>query len=358
MLPEWCAARVSEYSRDAIVHHWDADGIVSAALLLRGGVQAGRIVTPRIGGYNAMAILDRLPRDAETAVVLDYGIPGPEYDVVASRLGGLAVVDHHKTAPPRSVEAYCNPVALGRASEAEAPACSVLALQLYSELAGPPGRDERILAAIGVAGDLAPYIDGGAEHPGLALAGRLLEDTGWSLERARRVAGMLDSSHRLLDYDCIERSVRAAASEGPEALESLGCVVENSRRERGLLSEALSRISLAVEGGWWRVYKLSMDAYITSLLGRRLASTNRGVLVALVHHYPSLGLTKVYIRWLGGNLGPVREALRGLGWSVAGKESVIVVDLHGVKPGEAASKLAEALGALSLGRPPHRPGQS
>ena len=343
MLPEYCASIVSEYGRDAIVHHWDADGIVSAALLIRAGVQAGRIITPRIGGYNADAILVRLPRGVKTAVVLDYGIPGPEYDRLYARLKGLAVIDHHKTAPPKTVRVYCNPVALRLANEDVVPACSVLALKLYSELLGAEGADERVLAAIGIAGDLAPYIDGGTSHPGLEYARRLLEDTRWSLRRARIVAGMLDSSHRLLDYKCIEESVSTAAREGPEALEGLECAVENSVREKNLLSEALSKLALVAENELWSIYTLSMDAYITSLLGRRLASTNKGRLVALAHYYPSERLTKIYIRWLGGNLEPIRKALRELGWDVAGKESVIVVDLRDLKPEEAVSRLVEAL---------------
>ena len=134
MLPERCADRILEYGEDSLVHHWDADGIVSAALLLRAGVRARRILVPRIGGYDADAILGRLPGDVETAVVLDYGIPGREYDRLYDRLRGLAVVDHHRTEPPRRVGAFCNPVALGRAREDEVPACSILALQLYSEL--------------------------------------------------------------------------------------------------------------------------------------------------------------------------------------------------------------------------------
>ena len=339
--PRACWERLLEAAGQALVYHWDADGVASAAILVRGGAEPRWLGPPAIGRYSADAVAGRLPRWVRSAAVLDYGIPGREYALLARRIGSIAALDHHRTSPPSESGSlvYCNPVAEGSMSEAQAPACSVLALRV-SGLSDPASR---LLAALGVAGDLSPYIDSGHPHSGLEIARELARGSGWSLAGLRRLAGMVDSAYRLLDYECLVDAVRAAAEEGLSGLEELECLRRDAERERGLLEEALARLTLLEKGPSWAVYRLDMDAYVTSLVGRRLASERPGQIVALIHVMPREGRAILYIRRVGGGLEQLREALAAHGLKTAGKESVIVVE---APAGEAAKLLGPLMEAL------------
>jgi single-stranded DNA-specific DHH superfamily exonuclease len=234
MIPERCEQVITAIlgaEKVFIVHHWDADGVASAALLARrlGGKLVGTDV-PRIGVYAAEAVPEP-PRNA-LLVVLDYGIPGPEYDKLAERTSTpIAVVDHHAVEPPRRLSTYCNPVALKKGSERDYPGNSLLVYKLLGE---PRDTGDQFLAALGVVGDLEPFLKAGRKHPGLALAEELLRETNVSLEEASRLARSIDSCYRLLDYDCLRYAVTRLA-ENP-----LGAL--NDRRLGGALAVPIPTI--------------------------------------------------------------------------------------------------------------------
>ncbi len=321
-------------SRARVYYHWDADGVASAALALR-RLPGARLGGPvRIGVYSA----DGVPAAGGGSVlVLDYGVPGVEYERLAARVEALWAVDHHRVPPPATgPRAYCNPVAAGVAGEAEYPGNSVLVLDI---LGGGSTLDYE-LAALGAAGDLAPFIDSGAAHPGLERLRSLAERAGRSIGWLRRAAEAIDSAYRVMDEDCLRRAAMAAAEAGVEAVLGLDCIVEARERARGLLEEVLSRLEGPERlpcGGL--LYKLEMDAYVTSAVGRRLAARNPGRLTVLVHVSPRAGVARLYARSPGSAaVERFAEALRRLGFRVAGKESVAVAEA----PAGEAGRLAEA----------------
>ena len=227
----------------AILFHWDTDGVSSAGLAVRHLNPGSTIaVIEPLGVYS----WEVLPKRPQGELILDYGIPGGEYDAIAP-LGSLVVVDHHRVEPARALRLYCNPVAEGLGGEDEYPSCSIL---LYKLLGEPDGREDRGLAALGVAGDLAPFIDSKLPHKGVEEALRVLESSSYSLEGLRRLAEAIDSSYRINDPECLNEAARTAAEDGISGLEALGCIWEARERASRLLEEALSRLQpLQAPGG-------------------------------------------------------------------------------------------------------------
>ncbi|MET1128111.1 MAG: hypothetical protein ABWW70_02190 [Thermoproteota archaeon] len=318
-----------------LVHHWDADGVASAALFKRhlGGRVVGHAV-PTIGLYSADAV-PQPPPGVDAVLVLDYGVSGSEYEKLAERLEvQLYALDHHRVQPPRrGLAGYCNPVAFGEAGENSYPGASILA---YEVLGAPEAPGDMLLAALGGVGDLAPYVDSGRGHPGLDRLRKLLRGAQASLPALRSLAEAIDSCYRLLDTRCLARAVERAA-ENPHALTRDPELASALKRARSLVEEALASLEPLRAAGALKAYRLVMDAYVTSAVGRRLAAQNPDAVVVLVHFIPRQGRAVIYIRSVSRSLVQLAERLRGKGVKAAGKESVVVVDVA------ASSKEAEAL---------------
>ncbi len=336
---ETVVERLRRAPRISVVFHWDADGVASAALVLRrlGGRVVGLDV-PRIGLYSVDAI--PLPRDGSLLLVLDYGLPGRLYDELSSVYSpGLVVIDHHSVEPPQGMTGYCNPVAYGQGSEEDYPANSFLVYRLI----GDPGDEhDRVLAALGVAGDLAPYIDAGSDHAGLAAARRLLEGTGVGLGELRRVAELIDSCYRVLDTECLRRAVRVAAR-NPLGLLGDEQLASAKKLSDELLRTAWEKLEEIRRDKHISVYTLSMDAYITSAIGRRLASNEPGKIIVLVHSIPSQRRGFIYVRSITHRLDGVRNRLRAREVPVAGKTHVLVISYEGNEYGKYLSLLLDAI---------------
>ncbi len=158
-----------------MVHHWDTDGIASAAMILRKyNAQVAAMMTPRIGFYSEEAIdTASVPRDVDYVVFLDYGVSGETYRSIHGKLGKpLVIIDHHLADPwnESGCSIYCNPVAMGLGSEGEWPSTTCL----LSKILNAKDRHDVALTALGIIGDLAPYIDMGIYHQGLEYIKELL----------------------------------------------------------------------------------------------------------------------------------------------------------------------------------------
>lgn len=339
--------------RAAIVHHWDADGIAAAALAMR-TVLGNRVVyagVPHIGFYSPEAIDTQgiLRRDPDTILVLDYGLGRESYEALANIVGSrarLVVVDHHAVEPwsPEGGHVYCNPVAQGFGGEDEWPSTSYL-LHHVLEL-----RDaaSNILAALGIVGDLAPYVDAGKPHRGLEIAEDLLRGTGLSIPILRKAVDYVDSCYRVYGTGCIDHVRAILAEKGVEDVLRDPVVGDAYLRAQRLVDEARRSVELVYREQGLAVYRLGIDAYVTSVVGRELAARHPGELVALIHTIPRLGQGFVYIRALGRDLRILAEELRRRGFRVGGKQSVAVVEFRDPVEAEKVVKVLKRL-AISSG---------
>ena len=314
----------------AVFHHWDTDGIASAALLLRKHEkQVTALMTPKIGFYSEEAInATSVLVDADYIVFLDYGVNGKTYDKIRKKLNKpLIVIDHHLTEPwNNNVDSvYYNPVALGLGGEAEYPSTT----SLLPEILSIRGEHEVTLVALGMIGDLAPYLDSGVNHQGLKLLRKLVANINNDVPTLRRVVDMLDSCYRIYDEMCIRHVVRKLAFENVKAIINDQYLLETYAQSKEIISKAFNSLHKIFSNTEISVFYLRMDAYVTSHLGRRLAKDNPDKIIILVHEIPKIGGGFIYVRSMRITLKSLIKSLRDKGFRVGGKETVAVIEFTG-----------------------------
>lgn len=304
-----------------VLHHWDADGVASAAILLR--VLGPHIVgmsTPRIGVYGASALnLNEIKKSgANTLVVLDYG--AHPHEVLARVPQGLQtfIVDHHAVELSCNAREHCcNPVALGM-GEAEYPSTTWV---LY-ELLNTPS-DIVDLVALGIVGDLGPAL-ATSEH--VTFVDNVAAELNMTLNDFVRAAELIDSCYRIVNIECIEHAVHVLAEKGVRGVLHDEVLISAHESASRYVDSAYDRLqSLGEPCPGVKVWKLSLDSLVTSYVGRSLARAYPDDVILLVHNIPSLNVTYVYVRSYSMPLRRFLEKLREEGLSVGGKDMVFVV---------------------------------
>ena len=332
-LPDQCFRAVDmlrNCSRFLIVHHWDSDGIASAAMLGRFCLNSKSRVdylVPKIGVYGIEALtLKDIPCSVDCIVVLDYSVDGRVFEKLKLDLErDIVVFDHHVVNPCSTCKAYCNPVALGQGDEEVWPSTTYL---LYKFLS--PSIDSEDLVVLGIVGDLTPYVDSKRGHRGLSYINDLLPKLrGLSLTKIRFAVDLVDSCYRVLNYDCIEYVRTRLIHEGLSDILNDPYLIKIKKEVDEVISKALSSLRVLRTERELSVFHLKMDAFITSSIGRLLASNNPDRVITLVHEIPSLGGGFIYVRSVKYVLEDVLIKLKRAGLEVGGKKAVFVVRFKG-----------------------------
>ena len=305
----------------AVVHHWDADGVASAAAVVRlRGESIVSVVTPELGVYGTEAIPWKSLDDAEVVAVIDYGIGLTP--AALGRSSRLLVIDHHRSG---CVDAglCCNPVSVCGLGEAEVPATAYL----MRELLAWGGRDGVVddLAALGIVGDMGAYLDRLPDGV-RGFLNRACGSLGISLKSLLRAADVVDACYRNLRYGLIRRAVTLLAEGGPAAVLGDPQLLRNYGEWERVREGVMGLLEREAEfcGSVVKVFRLRADSLVTSYVGRRLASELGGVIV-LIHELPSLNRTYVYVRSRESPIVGCREAVERAGLKVGGKDYVLVV---------------------------------
>jgi len=104
-----------------MIHHWDADGVCSAALLLRQRYRGYTNWTPTIGAFYLSPEQVAYARQFDDVVVVDMALPEGDVEALAQE-SSVTVYDHHHQDLIRGVE-HINPVAHG-SNQDDYPSCT------------------------------------------------------------------------------------------------------------------------------------------------------------------------------------------------------------------------------------------
>ena len=315
------AEELARASRVAIIHHWDTDGLTSAAITSR-LLKSENILflIPKVGYYSLSAIDINAIKEfkPDLTLVLDYGLPASEVRKLSRGVSSaIAVVDHHVNECADDM-LFCNPLACG-SSEEEYPSTTWVLKNLIN--AGSP--DD--LVSLGIVGDLGKALD---THPLKDWVEASVRRYGLTPQDLVSASELVDACYRLIDYECMEVARETLIKDGftgvlrNELLESKLAVLKSEVRE------ALSKLELSRDYGKLKVFKLMTRSYITSLVGRELAHTYRDSVVVLVHYVEKLGLEYIYVRSRKYSLRNVLEKLKAEGLRVGGKDKVFVVTVR------------------------------
>ena len=307
----------------AIIHHWDSDGLASAALIGRYlskiNVKASFYI-PKIGIYaiEAINLREIKEQEPEALLILDYGIPVNHIEKLENLLGvDVIVVDHHiNDVRPKC---FFNPIARG-SREDEYPSTTWVLRDLIDV------EDSLDLVALGVVGDLGKRLEGKALK---SILEGFISKFGLTLDDIYEASNIVDSCYRLLDYSSIHYARSILEDRGVEGVLKSPFLDEKLLELKNEIDRAKRDLRLVEDGRLIKVFELATKSYITSLIGRELAHKFKDSIIMLVHEVKGLELTYIYVRSLKFNLRGVLEALRKSGdINIGGKDHVFVVTCH------------------------------
>ena len=319
-----------------IIHHWDADGVASAATLsLVSKSVVGYYVPPytyRVDGKVIDEIKQRCSRSGAIAVV-DYNLPGGTLDLLWAKLQKpIIVIDHHyQPEPPKKpFVLWFNPASNGDPRGFWPSASHVVA--------SLTGMYKPLVVVLGIVGDLRER----------ARANRIYQKY--------MIEAKLD---HLKDYnliaECVGQIMAADIMGRRDILEHLSSRLADHRTDPchlllqdGLLSmlrvqvedEYKSLFKKTVDNGSYfagvRVFRLNGNGRHVSSLARRLADVYKDDIVMVSYYWKPLNRTYIYIRTMRDRpklinlLGYARSA----GFTAGGKyqpgNNVVGIELEGV----------------------------
>ena len=322
------ARAVSGKDRVAVVHHWDADGITSAALV----IEEVRRVSPGAVVHNSSPTIGRWALDEgevasirawspDLLAIVDLAIRDDDLDAIIDGLPGVPalMVDHHRAEVPEHPRLeYRNPVAEGL-PETDYPSCSWVLRELM-------GRDTDLLTVLGVFGDRGRGME---TEPLWAQMQAFLDRSEMDWADMHLLVDLVDSSAKRVDLPGVNAAV-GHLLEGwrePKGLLELPQWQEgNEEVERALVRE-LERGPETVTDGIL-VKTIDTPYLVISTAARRLLRTREESEVVVVNLGYSLEEVQVYVRRRGDlDLAPLIPVMRQRGYSAGGKGEVLGVIL-------------------------------
>jgi len=190
-----------------LIHHWDTDGVCSAALLLRHLYTGFQNWTPTIGAFYLSPKQIEWARQFSAIVVADMALPEENIAELAES-SKVTVYDHHHQEPLEGVE-HINPVAHGADPEGY-PSCTWVVKEHLSLPAS-------LHVVLGFVGDREQKIK---ESPAFwEYTRRFLTENGLSFEQLHIMVQLIDSCHKVGDREAVMEAARLLqVREDPETI--------------------------------------------------------------------------------------------------------------------------------------------
>lgn len=174
-----------------IVHHWDTDGIASAAKLVKVlGVKEYVNMSPEVGDFSfSDRIMDEAPSHDEI-YVLDLNLPKEAVRMARK----LTFIDHHiqDRIDDPNIE-QINPLVEGK-EVSDYPSCTTVISDHFD--------DWDLLSALGAVGDIG---EKAWDHPKVRNE---LEKAGISIKEASQLVSLIDANYLAVDLDAVEGAVQ------------------------------------------------------------------------------------------------------------------------------------------------------
>jgi hypothetical protein len=327
--------------RVAILHHWDTDGVCSAAIAacaLTGGGYTGsfEFVCAPMGVYAVDEdVLERM-RAAEPDLVylVDYNVAAEDTEALAATVDApVRVIDHHRPRSPRAGAdrdsiTVLNPVA-GGAVETEYPATTWV-------LGSNAPMERAWMVHIGIVGDLGHRAEAWFEERAM------LSGADYGCAELFEASQLIDALYKVNDRGAVEEAARWLK----DADVSLDEVRSRSewRELQHRADDEMRRIRAVApcEVGPALLFNIDTRMNLTSAYTRKLAKTHDGPVVVINTAYYE-GAEQIYAR----NIEPETSAAAidlavGRGYSAGGKDSVFA----GIVPNEETPGFIEELVGL------------
>lgn len=311
--------KLKEAKKPLILHHWDTDGICSAAMIKRflGVVPAKMLVPMTIGRYSLSGHPFQLIEEEgiDAVIVADLALPEDDFDRLIRTQAEIWVFDHHMQKRREDLHQF-NPVARGSPSDDYPSTTWVLREFLETPM--------DLLTVLGAVGDKGERIRESAAYSSM---GEYIDSIGVSFEELLRMCELIDSNHAIRSFAGVEDAVSFVLDHGddPSALLTSEEWTRNAEKVR---SEIAREEPARPHTKGILVHRFSSSYDIISAVSRRL-SKKIGVRASVViqeDYFPTD--SRVYVRTNDLDLTPVLEMAKGGGHISGGKREVVGAIVH------------------------------
>lgn len=286
-----------------IVHHWDTDGICSAAMLKKIFPESSNIC-PRIGEYS----VKNLNLDSD-AIIVDLSI---SIDEINSLPDMIKIYDHHTVKNIVRKKNYFNPIYEGRRFQ-DFPSCTYVIKKYFN-------MKHSFLVDLGVVGDLG------------IKAKPLYED----FDEYQEAVNLIDSNYQMNDRMGVIEAVNELAKSG-----SLTKVLRNEKWRKGkmIVKEEIKKwleVGADEEKGIY-ILRINTNFQIVSAITRTLYYEEKMEPVIVVNDRTG----HIYLRWRYA--GELLDKLKSDKWRCGGKSNVIGIECYNSKDVEYAARILRRL---------------
>ncbi len=304
-----------------ILHHWDTDGISSAAIYIKIHGE-DELFTPKIGNF----YLDRedfnAVKKADSVVILDMNLPE------ASKLCEYAdvyIYDHHRATKVECAKEHYNPYLMGMMY----PSCTTVLMERFSY-------EPDYLVALGIIGDKGPEAKKIEEWK---IVEKVMKDENLNEDELQLAVELLDSSFKLNNREEVMENVHLA-------LQGIEDVLENEKLHRNLeyISKEIERWSESAEDmGKYAFLEMQSPYMIISSVTRRIAWGRKKPAIVVNHKDDR---DEFYIRFPNNEHSalPLIEIAKKRGYNAGGKDEVMGTILPPGKGRDFAKEILEVLG--------------
>ncbi|RLF84547.1 DHH family protein [Thermococci archaeon] len=287
-----------------IIHHWDTDGITSAALLIRTlNLEEFRNLTPPIGEFRFDERIKRAIEEAEKIYVLDLSLPH-EVEAIEKE---IMFIDHHiqpRIKNPRVKQ--INPALEGD----EVLSASFVVSQYFNIW--------NAWSALGVIGDI------GEKAFKIPKVEELLEMDGITKEEALRLVSLIDSNYVTMDRESVEKALRVVLENPIKDLLTYEPWLKKAEAIEEAVQDAISKAEVK-NGIAFITFKSPFN--IISKVARK-AVWEIGYEGAAVVNEDFHGKAQIYFRVSSKmaekiNMAQIIAELKGKGFNAGGKREVL-----------------------------------
>ncbi|AEC51964.1 hypothetical protein PNA2_1048 [Pyrococcus sp. NA2] len=289
---------------ELIIHHWDTDGITSAALLIKAlNLKDYKNMTAPIGEFRFDDRIWNEIKNAERVYILDFNVPSEAEKIKVPTI----FIDHHEQ--PRITNPFVrqiNPVLVGR----RAPSTSFVVSEYFSFW--------NAWTALGAVGDLGEGVFK------IERVNELLSKDNISKEEALRLVELIDSNYITMDREDVEKAVSILLENETKELLNYEPWIKKVEAIRRAIEDALSEVQ---ERKGFAFVEFESSFNIISKVARKLV-WEKGYRGAIVVNRNFHGMAQVYFRISTSMAdkvdmrGIIRE-LRSLGLNAGGKREVL-----------------------------------
>ncbi|MGC9209971.1 MAG: DHH family phosphoesterase [Acidilobus sp.] len=332
-------------SEPLIIHHWDADGVVSAVTAASFAQGRADFLVPPLTYSPQIDFVRTIARsEKDLILVLDYNATEEFFAALASASGRpVVVVDHHLARYPRVPNLYYyNPAAEGDPEGLWPSTAHVIADAI--------GFYDPLLIALSIYGDLQDL------SPKNRVFRYYMEQIGLDPDAdsdiPRECAMQIWGAEAAGDVELLSAIAAELTYGGVDPCQALmsdprltNYRIRAEEEVERAVREALSTGRVIGDIG---VYNVSLKMRVSGMVTRRLLAAS-GLPVVVVLTTEAQGKNKIYVRGEISDPRKVVEALRSLGLRASGKSqkdnNVIVVEPGRYEPSVAVGKVVEVVSA-------------